>query len=157
MEKIYLNDILNIPVKNVNEYKIRFLIKDPDNEEPLDQILDNDNKIVEWTGWKQGAKFELTRKYVISFVRIYTEGKEYWLYLGTYDVEKREDYKSKVGQGYDLKKVKEHEKYIKRLVVKYKNKIQNTKPNLENIINDIEVYKIMSEEEVKDFYKIKRL
>ncbi len=157
MEKIYLNDILNIPKEELNKYKIRLLVKDPDKEEPLDQIIENEEKIKEWTAWKQEAKFELSRQYVISFVRIYTEGEEYWLYLGTYEVEKREEYKNKRGVGYDLSIIKEHEKYIKRLVVKYKNQAQNIKLYAENIIDNMEVLKIMSEEELKDFTRTKKL
>ena len=157
MEKIYLNDILNIPKEELNKYKIRLLVKDPDKEEPLDQIIENEEKIKEWTAWKQEAKFELSRQYVISFVRIYTEGEEYWLYLGTYKVEKREEYKNKRGVGYDLTLIKEHEKYVKRLVVKYKNRVQNIKPYAENIIANMEVLKIMSEEELKNFICTKRL
>ena len=133
--------ILGIPEDAYSYYKIRFLTRDKEGDEPLD-ILENDEKgmddIVEnWLGWKW-KNDSLNRERVIGFVRDYKNGKNNWIYLGTYRVHKKDNFESKQKEpGYDLDLIDKSTKMIGSLVVKFDKEAQTNTYNLETIYDRI--------------------
>lgn len=75
--EILLKDILNLNEDDYNEICIDFN-KSVNGIEPLDIMMDNYQNISKWFAHKSN-KNTLSRKYAMSFVRLYTEGNQYWL------------------------------------------------------------------------------
>lgn len=144
MDEIFLNNILNISRDYIYQYKIKFHVYNVNSKkEPLSVMSRNFDDLKDWIAWKND-KDDLPRKYVIAFVRYYTSSAEQWIFAGTYKVIKKADFSSiKNDVGYDLELLKEHEKFIGKLVVEFKNNTQQLKRNAENIIDNIRVVEIL--------------
>lgn len=142
MSEIFLNDILNIPEEEIINYKIKFNMNNGE-EEPLNVMNRNMNEFLGWVAWRSGSD-DLSRKYVIALVRYYTVSADQWVFAGTYKVSKKENYNEITnGVAYDLEAVKEHEKYVGKLIVEYKNSTIQIKRYAENCINEIRVVEIL--------------
>lgn len=139
--EILLNDIMNLNERDLNELCIDLNIS-VNNIEPLDIMLNNYQDVLKWFAHKS-KRNTLSRKYVLSFVRLYTEGSQYWLFGGYFRVEKKENFDLiQKGVAYDLFPVK-FENLIGRLVIEFKNNGLSMTRKAENVINDMKVYKIL--------------
>lgn len=142
-----LNDIFKIPKKNLKNYKIKLNMETSETN-PIDILLDDEEALNRWMAWKYKYD-ELSRPYVIGLVRETYIGKEYWNFLGIYEVlEHFEDITDDVG--YKLREISKYRKYKGELLIKYKNSGQNNIRNAESLIDEITVEKnyILLKEEI---------
>ena len=134
-KKVYSYEILErlgIPDNEIMNYKVRLLVQNSDGSDPL-KIFKQNNSIQEWVAWKYDQDI-LNRPRVISFVKNYEVGNDYWLYVGTYEVTKKDNFNSlKNCVGYDVKSVG-NVKDIGLLNIKFKNDSQQMIRNLENVV-----------------------
>ena len=142
MKEILLNDILNIPENEIQNYKIRFMVSNS-YDEPLVVMSRNFNWLLNWIAWK-GDNDALSRQRVIAFVRYYTVSYEQWVFAGIYEVSKKANfYEITNNVGYDLTPVSDYQNLIGRLIVEYKNTTQQLKRNAENVLADMKVVEIL--------------
>ena len=145
MSEILLNDILKIPENEIKNYKIRFMVNNG-YIEPLTIMTQNSNELLDWIAWKSEKDY-LSRERVITFVRYYIQSPDQWIFTGIYEVNKKSNFaKIKNSVGYDLVPVKDYHKLYGKLIVKYKNNTQQLKRNAENVINNIEIVRILKEQ-----------
>ena len=142
MREILLNDILKIPENEIQDYKVKFNVNNG-YIEPLLVMARSYDEISNWIAWKK-EKDDLPRSKVIGFVRYYTVSQEQWIFAGSYEVKKKNNfYEIKEGVGYDLTPIPEYQNLYGRLVVEYKNTTQQLKRNAENVLNDIKVVELL--------------
>ena len=142
MKEILLNDILKLPVDEIQNYKVKFNVNNG-NEEPLMVMTRSYDEICGWIAWKK-EKDDLPRQRVIAFVRYYTVSQDQWIFAGIYDVTKKSNFSEiQDNVGYDLTIVPEYQNLYGRLVVEYKNYTQQLKRNAENVLPAIKVVEIL--------------
>ena len=122
MAKIDLAHLLDIDPNELHEYKIHFA-KQSGEKRPLDHFI-KDGEIAGkgeksdwwwWQAWREdGQKNRWTRKYIVSFIRVYPEGDDVWLFGGIFEVKGiRED------SLYDVHLTDKGKEYIGYLKIEY--------------------------------------
>ena len=90
MSEIMLNNILKIPEDEISNYKIKFNINNGEIE-PLLVMTRDYEEIINWIAWKNDID-DLPRKRVIGLVRYYTVSAEQWVFVGIFDVYKKDNF-----------------------------------------------------------------
>ncbi len=141
MEKIKLNDILRFD--DLKNTKIRFLKSNNENFKPLDFF--KNGKIEECLAgqyWNYSApKSYRVGQITFGFIKI-KPSEDLWLLFHVGKVTKDLDIFN--GVGYEYENIPEYDKYLGRLIIRYKNKYQNMLRRAESVIDDCEVVKILS-------------
>ena len=135
---ILLNDILNL--ENLESTKIRFLVSNR-IEDPLDLFKHNRKALLNWQFWNySNSKAFRVGQTAIGFVPI---GKDKWL---LFDISKiTKDLNVYNAPGYEYEKMNEFEKYFGRVVIEYKNKVQNLIRLADSVISDCKVLQILED------------
>ena len=140
MENIKLNDILRL--ENLDNVKIRFNLMFAENWNPIEVFKNGDiSTMLEGQYWNlNNAKSYKSGQITIGLVKI-KPNEDFWLLFHIGKVTK--DLNKLNGVGYSYKNLPEYEKYIGRLIVKFKNKATNMIRNAESVINDCDVSQIL--------------
>lgn len=140
MDSIKLNDILRL--KNIDNVKIRFNLMFRENWNPIELFKNGDiSTMLEGQYWNHSKnKYYKTGQITIGLVKI-KQNEDFWLLFHIGIVTK--DLNKLNGVGYSYEHLPEYEKYIGRLIVKFKNKAQTMIRNAESVINDCEVSQIL--------------
>jgi len=128
---------LNVNINEISDYKVRFLVQTKDGTNPLELYKEN-KKVNDWIGWKYNQDI-LNRPKVICFIKNYDLNKNIWLYVGTYEVSKKDNFDSLNNcVAYNLK-LCGNTADIGILNVEYKNEAQQLIRKLENIGNEMKI------------------
>lgn len=140
MESIKLNDILRL--ENLNNVKIRFNLMFRQNWNPIEVFKNGDISVMlEGQYWNHNKRKSYKEGQItIRLVRIKPK-EDFWLLFHIGEVTK--DLNRLNGVGYEYQNLPEYDKYLGRLIVKYKNTSQNMIRNAESVINDCEVAQIL--------------
>jgi hypothetical protein len=136
--KILLNEILKLD--NIKNVKIRFNLMFEDNWNPIEDFKDGKfKKILEGHYHNFPKKKSYKEGQVtIGFIRIESDK---WLLFHIGKVTK--DLNKLNAVGYEYETLKQYEKYFGRLIIQFKNSVQQMVRLAEAVINDCEVYQIL--------------
>lgn len=140
MAKIHLTEILNLP--DLERTKIRFVLKAPDQSDPL-EIFKNgqEEMLLQHHYYNYEKKSYKVGQTTIGFIRVKDDR---WLlfHVGrvTKDLNQLNSH-----FGYEFDSLKEYDKYLGRLLIKFKNDTQQLIRNANSVIDKIEVYQILPE------------
>ena len=140
MDGIKLNDILRL--ENLDNVKIRFNLMFNQNWNPIEVFKNGDiSTMLEGQYWNYNKnKSYKTGQITIGLVKI-KPNEDFWLLFHIGRITK--DLNKLNGVGYAYEYLPEYEKYIGRLIVKFKNKAQTMIRNAESVINDCDVSQIL--------------
>jgi len=142
MELIKLNDILKLD--NLNNVKIRFNLMFAQNWNPIELFKNGETSTMlagQYWNYKKNKSYK-KGQITIGLVKV-NPNDDLWLLFHIGEVTKDLDILD--GVGYEYKEVKEYQKYVGRLVVKFKNKAQTMIRNAESVIDDCHVSQILPE------------
>lgn len=139
MSQIKLNDILRID--NLNNVRIRFNLQFEENWNPIENFKNGDiSTMLNGHYYNFSKKFYQVGQITIGLVPIKRK-ENLWLlfHVGkvTKDLNKLKDV------GYEFINLADYEKYIGRLIVKYKNTAQTVVRTAESVINECFVSQIL--------------
>jgi hypothetical protein len=140
MNSIRLNDILRL--ENLDNVKIRFNLMFQQNWNPIEIFKNGDiSTMLRGQYWNYNKnKSYKAGQITVGLVKIKPTEDDWLLFhIGqvTKDLNKFNDV------GYDFKDLPEYEKYVGRLIVKFKNKAQTMIRNAESVIDDCYVSQIL--------------
>jgi hypothetical protein len=137
---IKLNDILGFD--NLHNVKIRFNLMFRQNWNPIEHFKNGDiSTMLEGHYWNYNKNKSYKEGQVtIGFVKIKPD-ENFWLLFHIGQVTK--DLNRLNGVGYEFQDLPEYEKYVGRLIVKFKNKAQTMIRNAESVIDDCFVSQIL--------------
>lgn len=137
---IKLNDILGFD--NLHNVKIRFNLMFRQNWNPIEHFKNGDiSTMLEGHYWNYNKnKSYKEGQITIGFVKIKPD-ENFWLLFHIGQVTK--DLNRLNGVGYEFQDLPEYEKYVGRLIVKFKNKAQTMIRNAESVIDDCYVSQIL--------------
>jgi hypothetical protein len=140
MDSIKLNEILQL--ENLQNVKIRFNLMFRQNWNPIELFKNGDiSTMLEGQYWNYSKnKSYKVGKITIGLVKINPK-EDYWLLFHIGQVTK--DLNILKGVGYEYTDLPEYQKYVGRLIVKFKNKAQTMIRNAESVIDDCYVSQIL--------------
>jgi len=140
MDSIKLNDILRL--ENLENVKIRFNLMFRQNWNPIEIFKNGDiSTMLEGQYWNYNKnKSYKAGQITVGLVKI-KPTEDFWLLFHIGKVNK--DLNKLNGVGYDYEDLPEYEKYVGRLIVKFKNKAQTMIRNAESVIDDCYVSQIL--------------
>ena len=134
---ILINDILNLKI--LENTKIRFVVPYL-TVDPIDFFKNDRKELLNWLFWNYGKKEFKVGQTAIGFVKI---EKDKWL---LFDISKiNNDLNIFNGVGYEYEQIKEFEKYFGRVVIEYKNKVQQMCRKADSVIRDCKVLQILED------------
>lgn len=138
---ILLNDILNFTNQELKNIKIRFNQSNNNDFDPLKLFKEKNEDIYRGQFWNYSkSKSFQVGQIAIGFIKIENDK---WLLFDissiTKDLEKYNDI------GYEYETLDKYKKYFGRLIIKYKNNSQNMIRKAESVINECEVFEIISD------------
>jgi len=140
MNKIKLNDILKL--ENLDKVKIRLNLMFKQNWNPIEIFKNGDIQTMldgQYWNYEKRKSYKLGQT-TIGLVKIKPK-EDYWLLFHIGKVTK--DLNNYNNVGFEYVNLSEYDKYIGRLIVKYKNNSQNMIRNAESIIDDCEIAQIL--------------
>ncbi|TXH59072.1 MAG: GIY-YIG nuclease family protein [Bacteroidia bacterium] len=142
MNSIKLNDILKLD--DVSNVKIRFNLMFEQNWNPIELFKNGDiSTMLKGQYWNYTKKKSYKAGQItIGLVKI-KPNEDLWLLFHIGKVTK--DLNILNGIGYEYQSVAEYEKYVGRLVIKFKNKAQTMIRNAHSVIEDCYVSQILPE------------
>ncbi len=140
MNSMKLNDILRLD--NLNNVKIRFNLMFAQNWNPIELYKNGDiSTMLEGQYWNyNNNKSYKEGQTTIGFVKI-TPKEDLWLLLHIGQVTK--DLNILDGVGYEYQDLPDYEKYVGRLIVKFKNKAQTMIRKAKSVIDDCYISQIL--------------
>ena len=134
---ILINDILNL--KTLENTKIRFVVPNL-TVDPIELFKNDRKELLNWLFWNYGKKEFKVGQTAIGFVKI---EKDKWL---LFDISKiNNDLNIFNGVGYEYEQINEFEKYFGRVVIEYKNKVQQMCRKADSVIRDCKVLQILED------------
>lgn len=140
MDKIKLNDILRL--ENLNNVKIRFNLMFAQNWNPIELFKNGDiSTMIEGQYWnyKKNKSYKIGQ-ITIGLVKI-KPNEDLWLLFHIGQVTK--DLNNLDGVGYEHIDLPDYQKYVGRLIIKFKNKAQTMIRNAESVIEECFVSQIL--------------
>ena len=144
MADINLAQILDIG--KLADYKVHLAVKNKAGEQPLDVYTDDNagpgNVGDKWTGWQEHNTGEnrWSRQYILSFMQVYPEGRDIWLFGGIFEVLERPN---KEKNCYTVKLTEQGREYIGRLEIIYHNKGPCVYRKLEKLYSELKVRELL--------------
>lgn len=140
MDTIKLNDILRL--ENIKNVKIRFNLMFAQNWNPIELFKNGDiSTMIEGQYWnyKKNKSYKIGQV-TIGLVKI-KPNEDYWLLFHIGQVTK--DLNKLDGVGYEHEDLPDYQKYVGRLIIKFKNKAQTMIRNAESVIDECYVSQIL--------------
>lgn len=140
LNKIMLNEVLKLD--NIENVKIRFNLMFRDNWNPIEIFKQDDIEILlEGQYWNyKSSKSYKNGQITIGFIRL-NNHDNLWLLFHVGKITK--DLNRFNGIGYEYEILPEYEKYLGRLIIKYKNKSQTMIRKAISVIDECEVAQIL--------------
>ena len=140
MNKIKLNDILRLD--NHKNVKIRFNLMFAQNWNPIELFKNGDISTMlagQYWNYNKNKSYK-EGQITVGLVKI-KPNEDFWLLFHIGRVTK--DLNIFNGVGYEFQDLPEYEKYVGRLIIKFKNNAQTMIRNAESVINDCYVSQIL--------------
>lgn len=140
MDTIKLNDILRL--ENIKNVKIRFNLMFAQNWNPIELFKNGDiSTMIEGQYWnyKKNKSYKIGQV-TIGLVKI-KPNEDYWLLFHIGQVTK--DLNKLDGVGYEHEDLPDYQKYVGRLIIKFKNKAQTMIRNADSVIDECYVSQIL--------------
>jgi len=140
MDIIKLNDLLRLD--NLNNVKIRFNLMFAQNWNPIELFKNGDLSTMlagQYWNYNKNKSYK-AGQITVGLVKI-KPNEDFWLLFHIGQVTK--DLNILNGVGYEYQDLPEYEKYVGRLIVKFKNKAQTMIRNAESVIDDCYVSQIL--------------
>ena len=140
MDSIKLNDILRLD--NLTNVKIRFNLMFAQNWNPIELFKNGDISTMlagQYWNYNKNKSYK-AGQITVGLVRI-KPNEDFWLLSHIGQVTK--DLNILNGVGYEYQDLPEFEKYVGRLVIKFKNKAQTMIRNAESVIDDCYISQIL--------------
>lgn len=145
MAKIMLNDLLHFDAAEVPNVRVKFNISNG-YDDPLDLYKTNPDEVnVTWFLWHDDRRYFNVGQTAICLLKL--RGDQ-WLLTTIKKITRLLDVTD--GVGYDADEVKEYEQYFGRLVVEYHNPCRTMGRKYENVMDELEVVEILSEQYTGD-------
>lgn len=145
MAKIMLNDLLRFDAAEVPNVRVKFNIYNG-YDDPLDLYKTNPDEVnVTWFLWHDDRRYFNVGQTAICLLKL--RGDQ-WLLTTIKKITRLLDVTD--GVGYDADEVKEYEQYFGRLVVEYHNPCRTMGRKYENVMDELEVVEILSEQYTGD-------
>lgn len=145
MAKIMLNDLLHFDAAEVPNVRVKFNISNG-YDDPLDLYKTNPDEVnVTWFLWHDDRRYFNVGQTAICLLKL--RGDQ-WLLTTIKKITRLLDVTD--GVGYDADEVKEYEQYFGRLVVEYHNLCRTMGRKYENVMDELEVVEILSEQYTGD-------
>lgn len=145
MAKIMLNDLLHFDAAEVPNVRVKFNISNG-YDDPLDLYKTNPDEVnVTWFLWHDDRRYFNVGQTAICLLKL--RGDQ-WLLTTIKKITRLLDVTD--GVGYDAVEVKEYEQYFGRLVVEYHNPCRTMGRKYENVMDELEVVEILSEQYTGD-------
>lgn len=145
MAKIMLNDLLRFDAAEVPNVRVKFNIYNG-YDDPLDLYKTNPDEVnVTWFLWHDDRRYFNVGQTAICLLKL--RGDQ-WLLTTIKKITRLLDVTD--GVGYDAVEVKEYEQYFGRLVVEYHNPCRTMGRKYENVMDELEVVEILSEQYTGD-------
>ncbi len=142
MDKIFLNDILNISQEEIENTRIKFNIYNG-YIDPLELYKENPEQVnTTWFLWHENRRYFHNGQIAICFLRI---ASDTWLLTTIKRIIKEIDVDIEGGIGYEAEEVEEYRKYFGRLLVKFHNTNKAMGRTFESVMNDLEVLEILND------------
>lgn len=142
MNKILLNDILNIDSQDVENTRIKFNIYNG-HTDPLELYKENPEQVnTTWFLWHDSRRYFHSGQIAICFLRVSTDT---WLLTTIKRITKELDVGTDGGVGYEAEELEIYKKYFGRILVKYHNSYKAVGRTFESVINDLEVLEILND------------
>lgn len=137
---IKLNDLLRI--EDLSNTKIRFNLMFRDNWDPIQEFKNgNDHILLEGQYWNYKSKKSYKEGQItIGLIKI-KPNEDFWLLFHIGQVTK--DLNILNGVGYEYQDLPQYEKYLGRLIVKFKNRAQTMIRNAESVIEECFISQIL--------------
>ncbi len=136
---ILLNDILNLSDDELRNTKIRFNQENMDYD-PITFFKEGSERLYIGQFWNYKTRSFKVGQIAIGFIRI---DRDKWLLFDVSVITK--DLGKFNAMGYEYHTLKKYSKYFGRLIVKYSNKHQNLIRRAESVIDECEVFEIISD------------
>ncbi|PIJ41849.1 GIY-YIG nuclease family protein [Tatumella sp. OPLPL6] len=139
-EKIFLNDLLKI--NDIENTKIRLNIAYGGEIDPMSVFRDkNIERILRGQYWNYSKKSYKVGQTTICLIKM-KKKEDLWLLVHVGRVTKDLNINNAIG--YEYENIPEFNKYLGRVIVRYKNKSQTLIRNASSIIGDCEIVQILS-------------
>jgi hypothetical protein len=140
MNSITLNDILRLD--NLNNVKIRFNLMFAQNWNPIELFKNGDiSTMLDGQYWNYSKKKSYKAGQItVGLVKI-KPNEDFWLLFHIGLITK--DLNKLNGVGYEYRNLPEYEKYLGRIIIKFKNNAQTMIRNAESVIDDCYVSQIL--------------
>ena len=140
MDSIKLNDILQLG--NLDNVKIRFNLMFAQNWNPIELFKNGDTStMIEGQYWNYNKNKSFKEGQItLGLVKI-KSNEDYWLLFHIGQVTK--DLNNLNGFGYEYQDLPQYQKYVGRLIIKYKNKAQTMIRKAESVIDDCYISQIL--------------
>lgn len=142
MEKIFINDILNLSEEEIDKTKIRFHTYSGGND-PMEVYKENPDKLnTNWLLYYSGNKrFFHENMIAMCMLRI---GEDTWLLTTIKKITKELDVTENIG--YEAEEIISYKKFYSRLVVKYHNNSRSMYRWYKNVMDELEVLEILNDQ-----------
>lgn len=138
MTPILLNDILNL--SDLDNTKVKFNMSSSESN-PFEIFKSGGiDSLLGWQYWNSRKKGFRLGQTTIGFVRI-KPNEDLWLLFHVGKITK--DFNVLQSIGWEWENLNQYDKYLGRLIVRYKNKSQNVIRWANSVMNEIEVYQIL--------------
>ena len=140
MESIKLNEILRLD--NLDNVKIRFNLMFEHNWNPIELFKNGDIQTMlngHYWNYKKRKSYKVGQ-ITIGFVKV-KPNEDLWLLFHIGKVTK--DLDRLDGVGFEYVNLEKYDKYLGRLIVRFKNTAQNMIRKAESVINECEIYQIL--------------
>jgi len=147
--KILLNEILKLD--NLSNVKVRFNLQFRDNWNPI-EVFKNDSLdvLLECQYWNYKSKKSYKDGQItLGFIRI-NSNEDLWLLFHIGKIKK--DLNILEGVGYEYEILPQYQKYLGRLIIKFKNRSQTMIRLAKSVIDDCEVVQILPDTFENDIF-----
>ena len=142
MDKILLNDILQIDQYEIKNTRIKFNIYNGYTD-PLELYKENPEQVnTTWFLWHDSRRYFHSGQTAICFLRVTTDT---WLLTTIKHIIKELDAGAEGGIGYEAEDVEAYKKYFGRILVKYHNTNKSMGRTFKSVMQELEVLEILND------------
>lgn len=150
-DKILLNDLLQLSQEDIERTKVK-LNSFNGSDDPIDEYKrDPDALIKWWVLWRDPDKRPYFREGNLALGLVRISGDK-WLFICVLEIDKLLSVPETGGTGYEAHEIDRLKKYSGRVIVKYHRNGRFIKRNYENVMNDLEVIEVLSDEYRDDHF-----
>lgn len=142
MDKILLNDILQIGQAEIKNTRIKFNIYNGYTD-PLELYKENPEQVnTTWFLWHDSRRYFHSGQTAICFLRL---SPDTWLLTTIKHIIKELEVGTEGGIGYEAEEVDTYKKYFGRIIIKYHNTNKSMGRTFESVMQELEVLEVLND------------